>query len=69
LLVSQERFAESEQVLRLLKQKGYHDFFPGETEDAVSDSVPQTAYDQKWQKRFKAIHDQLAAIGREYSTL
>jgi|SRR5271165_671488 len=31
--------------------------------------VPQTAYDQKWQERFNAIHDQLASIGREYSAL
>ena len=69
LLISQGRLAESEQVLRLLKQKEYHDFFPGDTEDAMSDTVPQTAYDQKWQERFNAIHDQLASIGREYSTL
>jgi CHAT domain-containing protein len=69
LLLSQGRFAESEQVLRLLKRKEYHDFIPGDTEGAVSDSLPQTADDQNWQKRFNAIHDQLAAIGREYSTL
>jgi CHAT domain-containing protein len=69
LLLSQGKFAESEQVLRVLKRKEYHDFIPGDTEGAVSDSVPQTAYDQKWQERFNAIHDQLAAIGREYSTL
>src|SRR5271157_3203096 len=69
LLLSQGKFAEGEQVLRFLKQKEYHDFLPGETQDAMSDSAPQTAYDQKWQERFNAIHDQLASIGREYSTL
>ena len=69
LLLSQGRLAESEQVLRLLKQKEYHDFLPGDVKDSASDNVPQTAYDQKWQERFNAIHDQLASIGREYSTL
>jgi CHAT domain-containing protein len=69
LLLSQGRLAESEQLLRLLKQKEYHDFLPGEVKDAVSDVAPQTAYDQKWQERFNAIHDQLASIGREYGTL
>ena len=53
----------------MLKQKEYHDFLPGEVKDSASDVVPQTAYDQKWQERFNAIHDQLASIGREYSTL
>jgi hypothetical protein len=69
LLLSQGRFAESEQLLRLLKQKEYHDFLPSEVKDSASDVVPQTAYDQKWQERFNAIHDQLASIGREHSAL
>jgi CHAT domain-containing protein len=69
LLISQGRFAESEQVLRLLKQKEFRGFIRGDTEDAVPDTVPQTAYDQHWQERFKAIHDQLASVGLEYSTL
>jgi hypothetical protein len=69
LLVSQGKSAESEQVLRLLKRKEFQDFVPGETEDATLGGVPQTAYDQHWQERFNTIHDQLAVIGREYSTL
>jgi CHAT domain-containing protein len=69
LLLSQGKLVESEQVLRLLKKKEYHDFFPGESKEAVADSAPQVAYDQKWKERFDAIHDQLTSIGREYSTL
>lgn len=69
LVLSHGNIAEGEQVLRLLKQKEYHDFFPGESKDDVADSAPQAAYDQKWQERFNAIRDQLAAIGREYSAL
>jgi len=69
LLLSHGNIAEGEQVLRLLKQKEYHNFFPGESKDDVADSAPQAAYDQKWQERFNAIRDQLAAIGREYSAL
>jgi hypothetical protein len=69
LLVSQGKSAESEQVLRLLKRKEFQDFVPGETEDATLGGVPQTAYDQHWQERFNTIRDQLAVIGREYSTL
>jgi Skp family chaperone for outer membrane proteins len=69
LLVAQGMFAESEQVLHSLKQKEYHNFLPGDSPDAVMDQAPQTAYDQKWEDRFKAIHDQLAAIGQEYSAL
>ena len=53
----------------IVEAKGISRFFPGELKDSVSDTVPQTAYDQKWQERFNAIHDQLASIGREYSTL
>ena|SRR5271166_933695 len=55
--------------LDFLLNKEYHDFIPGDTEDAALAKVPQTAYDQKWQERFNAIHDQLASIGREYSAL
>jgi CHAT domain-containing protein len=69
LLVSQGKSAESEQVLRLLKRKEFKDFVPGETEDATLGGAPQTAYDQHWQERFNTIRDQLAVIGREYSTL
>ncbi|MBV8414835.1 MAG: CHAT domain-containing protein [Verrucomicrobia bacterium] len=69
LLVSQGKSAESEQVLRLLKRKEIQDFLPGETEDAKLGGVPKTAYDQHWQERFNTIHDQLATIGRDYSTL
>ena len=69
LLVSQGKSAESEQVLRLLKRKEFQDFVPGEPEDATLGGVPKTAYDQHWQERFNKVHDQLATIGREYSTL
>jgi len=61
--------AEGEEVLRLLKRKEYDDFLPGEAKDPLVDKAPQHAYDQKWKERFDAIHDQLAAIGREYSGL
>jgi hypothetical protein len=69
LLLSQGNLAESEQVIRLLKRKEYNDFFPGEARDPLVDKAPQHAYDEKWQERFNAIHDQLATIGREYSAL
>src|SRR5271166_2934691 len=36
LLLSQGRLTESEQVLRLLKQKEYHDFLPGDVKDSAS---------------------------------
>jgi len=68
-LIAQGRIADSEQVLGLLKRKEYNDFLPGHTEDAALATIPQTAYDQKWQERFSQIHDQLAVVGREYSTL
>ncbi|MBV8099253.1 MAG: CHAT domain-containing protein [Verrucomicrobia bacterium] len=67
LLLSQGNLAEGEQVLRLLKRKEFNDFLPGK--DPLVDKAPQHAYDQKWQERFNAIHDQLAAIGHEYSLL
>ncbi|MBV8215179.1 MAG: CHAT domain-containing protein, partial [Verrucomicrobia bacterium] len=69
LLLSQGNIAEGDEVLRLLKRKEYHDFFPGKIKDPLADAAPQRAYDQKWQERFNTIHDQLAAIGREYSEL
>jgi CHAT domain-containing protein len=69
LLLSQGNLAEGEQVLRLLKRKEFNDFLPDEAKDPLVDKAPQHAYDQKWKERFDAIHDQLAAIGCEYSVL
>lgn len=71
LLVAQERLPEAQQVLDLLKQEEYFEFVRRASSEASSlDSrATLTPTEAEWQRRYAAVADQAAELGRRRGDL
>ena len=71
LLIDRGRLPEAQQVLAMLKEEEYFDFIRGDVTrgEVRSTTATLTPTEEDLEKRYQEIHGNLAALGREYSSL
>ena len=71
LLISQGRFAQAEQVLRMLKEEEFFDFVRRDANEIknLDQKVPLTAKEKDLIKRYAVLSDKITALGKEFEKL
>ncbi len=70
VLTEEGRLAEAQEVLKLLKEDELFEFIHrSETKDLVRNKIKPTPAEQRWITQYRAIADQLFALGQEEQAL
>ena len=69
LLIAENRLAEAQQVLHLLKEREFFEFVRRDASQRAPDRIDFTPAEQAWNRRYDEIGGRLAALGMERRTL